>query len=84
LTPNGRLEKRTRPTSNARAARADERAADLAPVVKELQAAGITSLNDFGAALDARGVGRWHAIQDARAGAVAGMKPDGRVGWRPA
>jgi hypothetical protein len=31
-------------------------AADLAPVIAELQAAGITSLNGIAAALDERGV----------------------------
>jgi hypothetical protein len=37
-----------------RAARANSRAADLAPVVKALQAAGITSLNGIAAALNER------------------------------
>jgi hypothetical protein len=50
-------------------ARAAERAAKLAPIVKELQAAGITSLSGIAAALTARGVptpaGRqqWYANQ---------------------
>jgi hypothetical protein len=39
-----------------RAARANSRAADLAPVVKALQAAGITSLNGIAAALNERHV----------------------------
>jgi hypothetical protein len=53
----------------ARQARADERAANLAPVVKELQATGTTSLNGIAEALSARGARtpagrvRWYAEQ---------------------
>ena len=53
----------------ARQSRADERAANVAPIVKELQAAGITSLNGIADALSARGVltpagrARWYAKQ---------------------
>jgi hypothetical protein len=53
-------------------ARAAERAAKLAPIVKELRAAGITSLTGMAAALNARGVltptGRryWYATQVAQ------------------
>jgi hypothetical protein len=39
-----------------RQARAKERAADLAPIVKELQAAGVTSLKGIAAALNERGI----------------------------
>jgi hypothetical protein len=45
---------------------------DLAPIVRELQANGVTSLNGIAAALNARGVptpagsGRWHPAQVAR------------------
>jgi hypothetical protein len=47
-------------------------AADLAPIIAELQAAGITSLNGIADALTERGVPTpagsdiWHAIQVAR------------------
>ena len=56
----------------ARAARANKRAAELAPTVKKLQAAGIISLKGIAAALTKRGIptpaGRrhWHAMQVAR------------------
>jgi hypothetical protein len=49
-----------------RAVRANAHAADLAPILKELQAAGITSLNGIDAALNERhvptpaGSGHWH------------------------
>ena len=68
----------SRPTSKQRARavavrqdRADARAADLAPVVKELQAAGAVSLRAIAAALDERGIpaargGHWSANQVAR------------------
>jgi hypothetical protein len=48
------------------------RAVDLAPVIAELQAAGVTGLNGIAAALNERGIptpgGRhhWHASQVAR------------------
>jgi hypothetical protein len=57
---------------NARQARADERAAMLTPIVKSLQAAGVTSLNALTAALNSQGVptpagrGCWHPSQVAR------------------
>jgi hypothetical protein len=56
------------PTNEARQAGADKRAADLAPIVKELHAAGVTSLRAIAAALDERGIptatgGRWHHSQ---------------------
>jgi hypothetical protein len=53
-------------------ARANERAAKLAPVIKALRAKGVTSLNDIAVALNKRGirtprgVGEWRAIQVAR------------------
>jgi hypothetical protein len=56
----------------ARIARANRIAADLSPVIAELRAAGITSLNGIAAALDARrvptpaGSGHWHAAQVSR------------------
>jgi hypothetical protein len=56
----------------ARSARANRTAADLAPVIAELQAAGITSLNGIAAALNERGIptpawsGHWHAAQVSR------------------
>ena len=51
--------------------RADARAADLAPVAKELQAAGAVTLRAIAAALDERGIpaargGSWSANQVAR------------------
>jgi hypothetical protein len=55
-------------------------AADLAPNIAELRAAGITKLNDIAAALDARrvptpaGSGHWHAAQG-----FAGVEAVGRV-----
>ncbi|WP_456680038.1 recombinase family protein [Bradyrhizobium sp. USDA 3311] len=64
------------PTKRARAlaadalkARADSRAADIAPIVAELQAAGRLSLRDIAKGLNeagiptARGQGKWSAIQ---------------------
>jgi hypothetical protein len=61
-----------RAAREARQARADESAANVAPIVKALQAAGLTSLNGIATALNARGVrtprgrDRWHASQVAR------------------
>jgi recombinase len=58
--------------TRARIARAAARAADVAPIIAELQAAGVTSLNAIATALTARGIqtprGRryWHASQVAR------------------
>jgi hypothetical protein len=56
----------------ARSARANRIADQLAPVIAELQAAGITSLNGIAAALNERrvatpaGGGHWHAAQVAQ------------------
>jgi hypothetical protein len=56
----------------ARVARAKRTAADLAPVIAELRAAGITSLNAIADALNERNIptpaasGRWHAMQVSR------------------
>jgi hypothetical protein len=56
----------------ARIARANRTAADLAPVIAELRAAGITTLHGIAAALDERhvptpaGSWHWHAMQVAR------------------
>jgi Recombinase len=58
-----------RAACEAHQARADERATKLAPIVKELQARGTTSLNGIAAALNARRIrtpaGRrhWHPTQ---------------------
>jgi recombinase-like protein len=55
-----------------RQARAAERAANLAPIVEELQASGITSLKGIAKALNDRGVPtpagqrHWHPMQVAR------------------
>jgi Recombinase len=55
-----------------RRARAQERAVDLAPIVKVLRAAGITSLNAIAAALNAHGIQtpagrhRWYPTQVSR------------------
>jgi hypothetical protein len=56
----------------ARSARANQIAADLAPIIAELRATGLTSLNGIAAALDRRhvptpaGSGHWHAAQVSR------------------
>jgi hypothetical protein len=56
----------------ARTARAVARAVDLAPIIRELRAAGITSLNGIAEALNERrvphpaGSHHWHAAQVAR------------------
>jgi hypothetical protein len=58
--------------AKARTARAVAKAVDLAPIIAELRASGITSLNGIASALDARAVptpaghGHWHAMQVAR------------------
>jgi hypothetical protein len=58
--------------AEANKARAAERAADLAPIIAELRAAGITSLRGIAAALNDRdistvtGSGRWSHTQVAR------------------
>jgi hypothetical protein len=50
-------------------ARANSRAADIAPIIKELQAVGITSLRDLAEGLNAAGIrtaqgkGKWSAVQ---------------------
>jgi hypothetical protein len=55
-----------------RAARANQKAAHLAPIVAELLAASVTSLNGIAEAPNERGVptpagsGRWHAMQVSR------------------
>ena len=55
-----------------RVVRAEVQAADLAPTVHELQAAGITSLRGIAAALNERGIptasgrGTWQAVQVSR------------------
>jgi hypothetical protein len=56
----------------ARASRANQKAADLAPIIVELRAAGITSFGGIAAALTKRRIPtpadsrRWHAKQVAR------------------
>jgi hypothetical protein len=53
----------------ARQARANQKAADLAPIIAELRAAGITSLNGITEALNERGIptargsGPWYHAQ---------------------
>jgi Recombinase len=50
-------------------ARANKRAADLAPIIAELRAVGITSFNGIAGALNERGIpttrgsGRWYHAQ---------------------
>jgi hypothetical protein len=61
-----------RASAEARQARADARAAELAPVIAELQSAGVMTLEGIAAALDERGIPtpsghrHWHAMQVAR------------------
>jgi hypothetical protein len=56
----------------ARVARANRAAADLAPVIAEVRAAGVTSLKGIAKALDERrvptpwGSSHWHAMQVSR------------------
>jgi hypothetical protein len=52
--PNGAFFSRA--SLEARKARANRAAADLAPIIAELRAAGITSLTGIAAALEERGV----------------------------
>ena len=53
--------------TNILTARADARAADLAPIIAELRAAGVTSLRDIAAEMNRRGIptasgrGEWQA-----------------------
>jgi hypothetical protein len=53
----------------ARRKQADARAAEVAPIVARLWAAGVTSLTDIAKALNERrvrtstGKGKWHAVQ---------------------
>ncbi|OSI24346.1 recombinase family protein [Bradyrhizobium canariense] len=57
---------------DAQTTRAIERAADLAPIIRDLQAGGVTSLSGVAKALTKcrvptpRGLGRWSAVQVAR------------------
>jgi hypothetical protein len=61
-----------RSTRKTGLARANRTAAELAPIISELRAAGITSLNDIAAALDERhvptprGGAHWYAAQVSR------------------
>jgi hypothetical protein len=70
--PWARQEGPTRPGRAARTARANKRAADLAPIIAELQAGGITSKQGIAAALNERGIqtprgsGRWYHPQVGR------------------
>jgi hypothetical protein len=75
-----------RAAREARVSRANQKAADLAPIIAELRAAGITSLRGIAAALNERsiltvaGSGRWSHTQVARLLArLAGL----RRGRRP-
>lgn len=54
-----------------RQAKAERRAADLAPIITEIRASGATSLREIAAALNARGIptargGQWSAVQVSR------------------
>ena len=69
----GRLSVKARKAGNkANAQAADARAADVAPVIAELQASGAESLRAIAAGLNARGIptarghGQWSAVQVAR------------------
>ena len=63
---------------NARAETARERAAEVLPEIRKLQAAGITSLSGIARELTQsgvptpRGAGAWQAVQVARVMGVAG------------
>jgi hypothetical protein len=55
----------------ARTKTANDRATDLAPIIRELQASGATSLREIAAGLNARGIktargGTWSAVQVSR------------------
>jgi hypothetical protein len=69
--PNGTKQMKTRGLKAVQS-RADARAADLAPIIRRLQAAGTTTLAGIAAALNARGIptargrGPWHAVQVSR------------------
>jgi DNA invertase Pin-like site-specific DNA recombinase len=68
----------------ARRAKAEARAADIAPVVKELQAAGCESLRAIAAGLDERGIpaaqgGKWSSTQVMRLLGAAGIPFGGGV-----
>jgi hypothetical protein len=64
------LEKARKFAMEALRKRADQRAADLAPIIAEIRAAGVTSYNGIAAALNEReiptprrGNGKWSAVQ---------------------
>src|SRR3979411_2267648 len=79
------VDRGARVTAKARAAgratlqeRARSRAVDLAPTIKELQAAGCESLRAIAAGLEERGIpaprgGKWSAVQVARLLDTAGL-----------
>jgi hypothetical protein len=59
MMPSGRRRHRGPSIADkARSARANRIAANLAPIIAELRATGLTSLNGIAAALDRRCVGR--------------------------
>jgi hypothetical protein len=71
--PNAMSVRPARPTSRkGRAESARRRAADLGPVIKAVQAAGVTSLRGIAKALNERGIptatgkGKWEAMQVGR------------------
>jgi hypothetical protein len=73
LKPNAASGRPARPYSrNGRAESARRHAADLGPVIKAVQAAGVTSLRGIAKALNERGVptatgkGKWEAMQIGR------------------
>jgi DNA invertase Pin-like site-specific DNA recombinase len=67
-----------------RKAQATQRAADVMPIVQELQASGCESLRAIAAGLDERGIpaargGKWSAVQVARLLDAGGLRPFGSV-----
>jgi len=67
--------------------RASARAADIAPTIAELQAAGATSLRQIAAGLNAKGIptargeGEWTVLQVKRTASVGSLHP--RRGFDP-
>jgi hypothetical protein len=71
---------------NIRRVRAAERSADLAPIVAEVQAAGVTSLRGIAAEMNRRGIptlsgrGEWQAVQVRRV--IARIAPMRAPSWQ--
>jgi DNA invertase Pin-like site-specific DNA recombinase len=80
-TPNHKLiarhaEKGTQASATVRSATARERAADILPVIQEVQAEGVTTLAGIAGTLNERGIpaprgGSWSAVQVSRVLALA-------------